>query len=357
MADAALCDDLAAFAAHHRAVAPRRAPAHPLVVQHAENHGWNATARPYEGRLASWANTSRVFHLTHIAKTAGRSVRLELMKVVRPVGGAEQCYPPFAHDSRVNIIFLRNPRSHLLSMYLHGAYAGRVARRRAAGYPVGLPGGDMAGFAAWLDHFAPGRWTPAMGDFTSYNPLNMMARTLTCRDERWNCDYVSSCEVPCAHHVGASAADATPPLADALAAVHTADFIGVTEALPESLCLFEYRATRALPAACRCDGAGDLAAAANVAHVRNARGQRARSQTTIGDAPPSVLRAADAVTAVDARVYRSAVLRLLCDIAALEAATGAAVLCPARLEALRRATAYIPGLWPAANATLRRPRP
>ena len=31
---------------------------------------------------------------------------------VRPlsVGGAEQCYAPFAHESRINVVFLREPR-------------------------------------------------------------------------------------------------------------------------------------------------------------------------------------------------------------------------------------------------------
>ena len=58
----------------------------------------------------------------------------------------------------------------------------------------------MEGYSNWLTHFADG-WSPAKGDFYSYNPLNMMARTLTCRDERWNCDYVGSCDSPCAHHV------------------------------------------------------------------------------------------------------------------------------------------------------------
>ena len=38
----------------------------------------------------------------------------------------------------------------------------------------------------------------------------------------------------------------------ALAAVHTADFVGVLELLPEALCLFEYRATGALPASNVC---------------------------------------------------------------------------------------------------------
>ena len=99
-----------------------------------------------------------------------------------------------------------------------------------AGYPVN-EGDALEGFGRWVRHFARG-WTPATGDFYGYNPLNMMARTLTCTDDRWNCDYLKECTVPCQHHVGQTAADATPPLAESLAAVHTADFVGLLELLP-----------------------------------------------------------------------------------------------------------------------------
>ena len=172
----AVCQELDALAAHLWRVAPRRAPAHELILKHARARSPGGFRREWGGRLGSWANTSRLFHLTHIAKTGGRSVRVEMLRLVRPVGGAEQCYPPFAHESRVNVLFLREPRSHVLSQYLHGAYAGRTARRRAAGYPIGENGDVTDGLRRWIAHFADG-WTPQKGDFYSYNPLNMMART------------------------------------------------------------------------------------------------------------------------------------------------------------------------------------
>ena len=107
------CDDLQRFAVRWRAVAPRRAPVHPLLARHAASHGLARLQQAADdGRLASLANSSRIFHMTHIAKTGGRSVRAELMRLVKPVGGAEQCYPPFMHASRVNIIFFREPRAH-----------------------------------------------------------------------------------------------------------------------------------------------------------------------------------------------------------------------------------------------------
>ena len=354
----AQCDALQALAWRHRTLAPRRAPVHELVLKSAAHRDRNGFI-VREGRLGSWENTTRIFHMTHIAKTGGRSVRVELMRLVRPVGGAEQCYPPFAHESRINVIFFREPRGHALSQYLHGAYAGRTKLRRAAGYPR-VEGDDLTGFGQWVRHFSEG-WTPDRGDFFGYNPLNMMARTLTCRDARWNCDYVRECEQPCAHHVGRTASDAAPPLAEAIAAVHSTDFVGVLELLPESLCLIEYRKTGKLSEHCTCGDADAGAGAASssdtggsgaggsrrVAHVMNSRRQRAKgAKVSVGGATAPVLRRLDEVTRVDARVYQSAMMRVLCDLRALERATGKRVLCAgARPASVRNKTAYMSELW------------
>ena len=150
------CAGLERVASLHRAVAPRRAPVHPLVLKNAqERSGGRADfyPRPTGGRLALWGlNSTRLLHLTHIAKSGGRSVKDELSKLMRRVareggvhekrvGGAEQCYPPYVHESRVNIVFLREPRSHLLSMYQHGLQSYRDFRKcvssRRAHRPIG----------------------------------------------------------------------------------------------------------------------------------------------------------------------------------------------------------------------------
>ena len=348
----AVCDSVSALAWQQRTSAPRRAPVHPLVLLAAKKRA-SAGFRIEPGRLGSWANTTRLFHLTHIAKTGGRSVREELMRFARPVAGAEQCLAPFVHESRINMIFFRQPRSHALSQYLHGAYQGRSARRRAAGYPV-VKGDDASGFAQWVAHFARG-WTPARGDFYGYNPLNHMARALTCTDERWNCDYLKECATPCAHHVGSTAADATPPLAAALAAVHTADFVGLLELLPESLCVVEYRKRGQLGPHCACGGG----VSARVVHRgrgvaagkgERARGERGKRKISLGDVGAPTLTELDRVVSVDLRVYRASVLRLLCDLRALERATGQRVICDERLDALRNLTSYVPGLWDGTGA-------
>ena len=82
----------------------------------------------------------------------------------------------------------------------------------------------------------------------------------------------------------------------------------------------------------------------------NSRRQRAARKVSVRDAPAQVLSQLDEVLSVDLRVYRAAVMRLLCDLRALEAATGRAVLCAPRLAALRNKTSYVTGLWDGAGA-------
>ena len=45
-------------------------------------------------------------------------------------------------------------------------------------------------------------------------------------------------------------------------------------------------------------------------------------QVSVAQAAPETLRQLDQVLSIDARVYRAAVLRVLCDLRALERATG-----------------------------------
>ena len=61
---------------------------------------------------------------------------------------------------------------------------------------------------------------------------------------------------------------------------------------------------------------------------------------------PAVLRDVDAVTKIDSQVYRAAVVRLLCDVAALEMATGRVIVSPASGRAGRSHGAH---RWPVAE--------
>ena len=330
-----------------RSTRERLAPPHPAVVKYAEQHGlMGLRAHNPGGWLATLAvdgpplsHGSKLYHLTHIAKTGGRSVHQEIKELTGHVAGAEQCHPPFVHQSRINIVFLREPRRHVISMYLHGASVGRNrssadrerrswVRRQLSGYPMGM---DALGLHAWLRHFSRG-WTPTAGDFRSYNPLNMQARSLTCRATHWNADFVSSCDEACSHHTGPNASDARPSLEAALGVVRAVHFVGVTELLPEALCVLEYRVT----------GAASTDCARPRPVVRNPAVDRfAHANLGVSGLAPPVLAELDAVSVIDQQVYKAALVRLLCEIRALEAATQRQIL-----TAERSAAAIDPGAVP-----------
>ena len=87
--DDGVCEGLLDFAKLHRATAPRRAPVHQLVLRSAAQRSSAGFLRRSD-RLTSLANTTSIFHMTHIAKTGGRSVKLELNRLVR---ATETCCP------------------------------------------------------------------------------------------------------------------------------------------------------------------------------------------------------------------------------------------------------------------------
>ena len=96
------CLDLHRLAVQHQLAAPRRAQVHKLVLANALRRAASQanyyTRDVHAGRLALWGlNTTRLLHLTHIAKSGGRSVKDELSKLMRRVrwltrgGGGRRC--------------------------------------------------------------------------------------------------------------------------------------------------------------------------------------------------------------------------------------------------------------------------
>ena len=78
----------------------------------------------------------------------------------------------------------------------------------------------------------------------------------------------------------------------------------------------------------------------------NSRRQRAKGKVSLSQASDGVLAMLDQITAVDQRVYTAAMLRVLCDLRALERATGKRVLCAGgRAAAVRNKTRYMAPLW------------
>mmetsp|Transcript_38395 Transcript_38395/g.67505 ORF Transcript_38395/g.67505 Transcript_38395/m.67505 type:complete len:147 (+) Transcript_38395:228-668(+) len=117
------------------------------------------------------------------------------------------------------------------------------------------------------------------------------------------------------------------------------------------ICVLEYRRLGKMSHGCVCNPARKDAGGestpqhARRAHVMNSRRQRAARKVSLAEVPPETISRLDSITKVDAQVYRAAVVRVLCDIQAVERATGNKVLCSPRMEQVRNLSFHIPNLW------------
>jgi hypothetical protein len=178
--------------------------------------------------------------LTHIPKTAGITLDREVRALnytlrSKDAWDNEQCYPVWRHPTAVNMVMLRSPRDHVVSMFLECRYH--------HGLRVGLGGNPYfqakiaphndteAGLVAWLSTFLAGN----PHSLVCYDPRNLQTRALSCN----------------ARDPGASHRfTRNTSLIVALRNLHTVDVVGTTEAFHESLCLLRYRVDGALPADC-----------------------------------------------------------------------------------------------------------
>lgn len=77
------CQALLDFSRMYRLVSPRTTRVHPLVLSSASRLSSDGFLRRGD-RISSLGNTTSIFHMTHIAKTGGRSVKYELNRLVLP---------------------------------------------------------------------------------------------------------------------------------------------------------------------------------------------------------------------------------------------------------------------------------
>lgn len=304
----------------------------------------------------------------HIPKTAGTSVRITLGQLaerhhVHKVTSEESCfrnlYAPGAHVAHMT--FLRSPRAHVFSQYLHCKYkhcSGKRCRtnetepRRPQGFPAGAS--DTEGFAEWVRFFDGGSWTPEKGDIGCYNPYNMQARRLTCTNDAFVFPNLTACSATerrdprnactdAANHVfaDAGALEAREPPFEAVAdALAKHELVGLTELYFESMCIFRYRMFGVLPAGCACaereEGAG------SGGHNKSPHGGASRRA---GSLAPDVARRVDALTRVDAKLYAAAAVRFVHELRAVEAETGKPLLCAPLPGAVRDALPARPAVY------------
>ena len=299
-----------------------------------------------------------IVHL-HVPKCAGRSwatlLRLVFDEQREGSGGeqtlqvtsAERCLAPLHRAGAVHTSLFKSPREHVLSQFVMCAYStwaayanhGELWSWLREQLPMGLTGatkrnrsaGVIGGFSRWLAHFGDS-WRPWQGDFSCYNPRSMQARALTCVDGGREGS----------HH---AATVEQPELPLAVASLQRLQHVGLAELIPESWCLLHFAVTSRLPHHCgSCETF--VAAAARAEHGdERLGGPRVVSEElpphSVSALPVEVVRAIDAITAVDAGLYRAAVARFLADATRVQRLTRARFLCPARLGAFEARVAYL----------------
>jgi len=280
------------------------------------------------------------FRLIHIPKTAGTSLGKDAKNddFVQSLNmrflNWEWCFPPHRKGDAFHLMMLRSPRAHVMSQFLECKYDwwGKLVTQNTS-FPRTLD--DDLGFAVWLDHFWPPRAYECdcddmancdclrEDDFNCYNPHNMQARSLTCTGTG---PYHS-------HHV-APDTGIVPSAQEAVANLGKIEWVGILELYDESLCLFFYKVEGRLRDHCAC-------AQNNPERHHDSHGVPPHN---VENQAKAVLDLVDRITAVDQVVYRAAAHRVVNELRVLEKKAGVQIICPGRMEALKRSTHYMDGM-------------
>ena len=243
----------------------------------------------------------RPISFTHIPKCSGASFESE----IKPKYGNQECYTAMRKDNTLNVVFLRSPRPHVRSQ--HGeCYYDNWGKRVTKGTNFQRTNDSIADYESWLEHFSKLRASDIgqTKDFNCEDPRNTQTRHMSC----------SKAPNPQANH----ALPAPPCLSLAIANLHDAGFIGLTDFYDESICMLQLRRTRRLPEGCGC---GD---SKNTTHQDFTHGVPRHSEDNLS---PHVLEMVDNLARLDKDLFVAALERFLDDIAVAEMAANRTILC------------------------------
>ena len=239
--------------------------------------------------------------------------------------------------SDFTMTLVRNPREHVVSQYTQCRFIGLHPKTPGSN---GSDGGKFseACFDEWL------RDATVSDDAQGcYHPFNMQSRHFTCHRR------------PHLLHTWQPGSTRVPDIKEVLHAMARLEFVGVTDLYDESWCAMQSRLSGKLPADCTCSKIGQDPLRAfsrellkwHTGEVYNRHGLAPHPSSS--EMSPAVIELIDRATTVDRILYTNATARFLGELCALQRTSGTQLLCPERMDMLRKATQYIDGFWAAAD--------
>ena len=242
------------------------------------------------------------------------------------LGQGERCYDENFAPGGFNVVFLRQPRRHVLSLYIeckHGNWAGKTTRRWDAEHPEEpfpreLPFADS--FERWLDFFGRlntvgylgseqevglrqgPKENPWLADYNCYHPLNTATRQLAAGG---GCPARNGDP----HHVLAYKAQPGPEaLLSAVRRLGTFSFVGLADLYDLSYCMLLARLrVHPLP-----EGCFDPSVPVTSTFIRHGRADlRPGSGAAMANVTQRAWAKVDALSGDDQHLYVSAAWRLL----------------------------------------------
>lgn len=262
-------------------------------------------------------------HQLHIAKTAGTSLHFDLMyhaEVNLDNWAPEHCYTGWWARQKKTVTFLRDPRAHVYSQWMH-------CRDNKDHWfnPRHLP----SNMTAWLQHY------DTVGDkplprgnqsgkvFHCYHPMNMQTRYLSCKHDR-----LLGCASPAMdtyifkHNDYNGWGGFTADFAIAKQNLQELHFVGITEFYQESLCVLHVKEKGEFPDYCNCE---DTESWKTFPMTRATHG--GKHGTVESDLGSGDIALIDRLTQDDSKLYTIAKKRLFDDIAEAERAWKKRILC------------------------------
>lgn len=254
----------------------------------------------------------------------------------------EECYYEAYNPSNFNVIIFRNPRDHVYSQFLEVKYDAPFGHfARGTGFPFETS--DEKGFEIWLDHFNVSLWgVNSLGDYRTYNPINMQTRFLTCYEQSHhiildkNINQImndNKANIYNHRHIKLSSAlqNHMPDLQKAEENLKSIDIIGITEFYSTFICMFIYRTLHVLPVSCDCQYEGHIA-----------DGSRMHTHFVIHSVPRhswmllshSLIDQIDTLTLLDVEIYKFAMDLFLNQVEEVEKKTQKQILCHKQVNEL-----------------------